>query len=222
MNNVTRRKAPEDKQLWVSSDHEVSLRPVPDPTQLTTEQLLRENKWLRELLESRLDAMDKAVDRVQQSILDKIPLEIDLRVEHLKELVAEKFSSIQTQFIERDTRTEQTQRDSRVAVDAALQAAKEAVGEQNKSSGLAIAKSEASTTKQIDGLQVLISNVSAALDGKITDVKERMTGFENRTLGAGSARTEIHDSKTFGLSIVVAMMAAVGMLLGIMAYFKHA
>ena len=44
-----------------------------------------------------------------------------------------------------------------VAVDAALQAAKEAVGEQNKSNALAIAKSEATFTKQIDQIGVLIS-----------------------------------------------------------------
>ena len=197
------------------------MQPVPDPTVLTTEQLLRENKWLRELIEGRLDGMDRAVEQVQQSILDKIPSEIDLRVEHLKELHDEKFASIQTQFEERDTRTEQTSRDSKVEVDAALQAAKEAVGEQNKSSALAISKSEAATTKQIDQQAVLITNVNAALDSKINDIKDRLNTIEGRTIGSTAAHGETRDSKAFVVSIIVAALATVSIMLSLMSYFKH-
>lgn len=37
-------------------------RPVPDPTKLTTEQLRRELATLREIIETRLDAMDRATE----------------------------------------------------------------------------------------------------------------------------------------------------------------
>lgn len=35
--------------------------PNPDPTVLTTQQIYRENMWLREVLETRLDGMDTAI-----------------------------------------------------------------------------------------------------------------------------------------------------------------
>jgi hypothetical protein len=70
-------------------------------------------------------------------------------------------------------------------VDAALQAAKEAVGEQNKSNALAIAKSEATFTKQIDQIGVLISTLQKGLDEKIDDLRARQTVSESRKAGAG-------------------------------------
>ena len=136
--------------------------PVPDPTILTTQQLYREIATSREILETRLNAMDTATDLNKQAT-DKIPNIIDNKVAQLKNVfderfatVVEKFRSIETQFKERDTRTEQSSKDSKVAVDAALQAAKEAVGEQNKSNALAIAKSETAFTKQLDQIGALI------------------------------------------------------------------
>src|ERR1700738_587069 len=138
-------------------------RPIPDPTVLTTQQLLRELNNLKEIMYTRLDAMDKAMGIFSDNIT-RVPTDTDKQISHLKELHDEKFKSISIQFAERDTRTEQTSRDSKVAVDAALQAAKEAVGEQNKSSALAIAKSEASTTKQIDQLGTNIQNGNKAVD----------------------------------------------------------
>ena len=184
--------------------------PIPDPSVLTTRQLLREINSLRELLETRLestttandlirsvietrlDGMDKAI-RLLQDTADKFPARIDEKISALREVHeqrfdeisnthGEKFNSIQTQFKERDVRSDQSSKDQKVAVDAALQAAKEAVGEQNKSSGLAIAKSETATMKQIDQLGVLIQTTTKAFDDKISDLKERITRIE----GAGA------------------------------------
>jgi hypothetical protein len=157
------------------------LLPRPDPTVLTTQQLLREVSSVRDIIESRLDGMDKAITLLQAAI-DRSPSIAEIYAEF-----QEKFNSVKTQFKERDTRTEQTSKDSKVAVDAALQAAKEAVGEQNKSSALAIAKSEAATTKQIDSITTLIQTNQKAIDDKITDVKDRITGIEGRSQGVGTS-----------------------------------
>jgi hypothetical protein len=108
----------------------------------------------------------------------------------LQELHDEKFNSIQKQFTERDTRTEQTYKDSKVAVDAALQAAKETVGEQNRSAALSIAKSETSTNKQIDQLGVLITTTVQGLNDKIDDLKERLTRLEGHTAGSKDTSTD--------------------------------
>ena len=174
-------------------------RPDPDPTVLTTQALYREINQVKQLLDAnmagvketlsaRITAIDHDLDRLQLAV-EQEPAQTGVLVDTLKTLHNEKFGSIQVQFIERDVRTEQTSRDSKVAVDAALQAAKEAVEKQNTSSALAIAKSESATTKQIDTQGILITTAttslneridaaSATMNSKIDDLKDRMNRIE--------------------------------------------
>jgi len=175
-------------------------RPTPDPTLLTISAIDRAVNSLERVIDTRLDAMDKALALFESSIT-RLPTSVDTQVGHLKTLHQEKFLSVQKQFDERDVRTEQTSRDSKVAVDAALQAAKEAVTEQNRSSALAIAKSEAATIKQIDQQGVLIQTGTGALNDKIDDLKSRLTLLEGR--GAGM-------SQSWGV-----VVAVIGVLMGV-------
>ena len=171
-----------------------SFAPVPDPTVLTTQQLQREIAALRDLLDVKIDGLRSVIDTrlsaADQTItllrvrVDQIPENIHQAIERTQELRDEKFKSISIQFLERDTRTEQQSRDAKVAVDAALQAAKEAVGEQNKSNAMAIAKSEATFTKQIDQIGVLVTTMSKAIDDKIDDIKTRIQMIEGSKKGA--------------------------------------
>jgi hypothetical protein len=155
-------------------------RPVPDPTFLTTQQLIREIKTAREIIETRLDGMDKAIELLQAAT-DRYPALVTQTVGRLQELHEEKFRSIAVQFAERDTRTEQTSRDSKVAVDAALSAQVKSVDAQNISNSVAIAKSEAGFTKQIDQIGALIQAMGKATDDKIDDIKTRLNTIESRT-----------------------------------------
>ena len=195
--------------------------PIPDPTVLTTQQLGREILALREIIESRLDGMDKAINllseaasrspsiaevvakgderfraienhiekahsqlkELQEQKVNALKLAHDERLSGIILTIDERFSSIATQFKERDTRTEQTSKDSKVAVDAALQAAKEAVGEQNKSNALSISKSEAAFTKQIDQIGTIITTTAKGVDDKIDDIKGRLQIIEAKTSG---------------------------------------
>jgi hypothetical protein len=129
-------------------------RPVPDPTALTTEALHREVLQLRELLETFIRGENRVTE--------------------------ERFQSIATQMdlIERQ-RVEQKE-DTKAAVDAALAAAKEAVKEQTTSSDLAIAKSEAATTKSIDQLGDKFDTAVDGLRREIGDVKERVSAMETK------------------------------------------
>src|SRR5665213_462443 len=151
------------------------IRPIPDPSTLTTAQLHRELSALRELIEARLDGTDKRIE---------------------------------IQFTERDKRAEQTAKDTKVAVDAAFSAAKEAVGEQNKSSALAISKSEAATTKQIDSISSLISASSKATDEKIEDVKARLQMIEGQKQGVGMS-TGVLLQIVIGASAIAAIVAVI-------------
>ena len=183
---------------------------VTDPTTLTTQALLREISNLKELMETRLNAMDKAMVLLQD-FANRSPTisVIEERVTSIAKVVEEKFGSIQMQFKERDTRTDQTSRDAKTAVDAALQAAKEAVSESNKSAALAIAKSEMSTIKSIDQIASLIQNIVKASDDKFSDLKDRMTTIEGRGgSGAGNGQGAM-------VAYLLAALGLVGTLIGI-------
>lgn len=164
-----------------------------DPSALTTQQMIRETEAIRELvfreilaleksLSTRMDAADKATELLHKD-MTQFPTDLDREIAHLKELHGERFASIQTQFAERDTRTEENAKNTKVAVDAALQAAEKAVGKQQEAFALATSKSEAATTKQIDQQGQLIANGARAMDERITDLKDRFTKFEGIGVG---------------------------------------
>jgi hypothetical protein len=158
--------------------------PIPDPTLLTQQQIFREIGALRELVFTRLDAMDKAVELFKADLV-RVPTDTDKQVSQLRDLhqekldsirtlMDEKFHSVATQFAERDVRVEETAKSTKVAVDAALQAAEKAVEKQNEAFSLSIAKSEAATIKQIDQQAELLRTATGALDDKISDGKDRL------------------------------------------------
>ena len=190
--------------------------PVPDPTLLTTQQLEWAIKSLREIITAerlgqrdvfiaRFEGMDKAIELLQV-VTDRQPVTVDHKVNNLKVLHEEKFSSIQTQFTERDVRMEQTSKDSKVAIDTALLAAKEAVSEQNKSSALAIAKSEAATTKQIDQQGVLITTTTKGLEDKIDDLKERILGIEGTGRGVSDNKNDSRQNSMMIIAVLTVVM----------------
>ena len=240
--------------------------PVPDPTAMTTAALQREIASLKELVDTRLNDMDKAQELFDAN-LNRVPSDVDKQIQHLKafhgarldELSAsiglktdvlverfrgmdlavkileesrdkftvqvnekinslkdvhdEKFLSIGTQFKERDVRTEQSSKDSKVAVDAALQAAKEAVGEQNKSSSSAIAKSEAATAKQIDQIMQLIQTGNKAVDDKIGDIKDRITRLEGLKEGRSTEITDRHATGSYTVMLTAIIISAISLVI---------
>lgn len=190
-------------------------KPNPDPTKLTTEQLERGMAGLREIIEARLNGNDRSITE-RWAMIDRelvyIQKQLDGRkqaivdeVSHLSKLHEEKFSSIQTQFSERDTRTDQAASTTKVAVDAALQAQKEAVGEQNKSSALAIAKSEAATTKQIDAIGLQSAATNKATDEKIDDLKDRMSVMDGRKGGMSDGLALL-----LGIATLISIVTSIG------------
>jgi hypothetical protein len=183
---------------------------------------------LQSLHEERFTGMDRAIQLLQK-LDDHIPRTIDEKISALRFVHEEKFISIQVQFRERDVRTEQSSKDSKVAVDAALQAAKEAVGEQNKSSALAIAKSEASTVKQIDQMGLLITTQAKAVDDKFSDVKDRLTRIEGKDTGKVIADTTRQTADNYrqgasgnAISMASIAVAIIAILFGLFeAMSKH-
>jgi len=168
-------------------------------------------------ISTALSSIDKRFESLRDSIQvyqEESPHRMDEKISALREVAArdlralsdtsaEKFASIQTQFAERDVRADQNNKDAKVAVDAALQAAKEAFAEQNKSSALAIAKSEGATTKQIDQMGVLIQQMNKAFDDKVGDIKERIDRIEGGHTGAKETRMAI-------IGVIMLLLALAG------------
>ena len=98
-----------------------------------------------------------------------------------------RFASVQTQFAERDVRVKQEAQAATTAVAAALQAQKEAAGEQNKSLITAIDKQERSTANQLEQQRIVLGSIEKSINDKITELGSRMTRAE----GTGIGRSQI-------------------------------
>jgi chromosome segregation ATPase len=140
---------------------------------------------------ARLDSMDEAT-KVLHETVTRTPTDIQQAVGHLKELMEEKFVSVQTQFRERDTRSERESRDNAIKVDAAFAAQKEAAAKEAESNTRAIEKSERATEKVID-----------ALNSKIDDLKERLGRVEGVKEG--------------GTNVIAGLYAGAGVLIAVLA-----
>jgi hypothetical protein len=221
--------------------------PSPDPSLRTTEELRHGLNSLRELVETRFTAMDKAsvlfnenlsrtpteidkqvthlrsllesristVDHLIKLITDDVkqfPAEIGRFVENLRQLHDEKFTSIQTQFLERDVRATASEDAAKIAVNAALQAQKEAAAAQNQANSEAITKSEAATAKQIDAIQALITTNNKANDEKIGSVLTLIAANNkaiDEKIALLNARQNIGEGGTSARSTQNTMMIAV-------------
>ena len=205
---------------------------MPDPTKLTTEQLRRELATLREIIETRLDGMDRAtelassqasVTRAQiEQIRGRLREETVTEIGQLRELLEARLAgmdrTIALQFAERDVRSEQATASSKQALSAALLAQKELVAQQNDANSAAAAKAEANFTKQIDQIGTIIQTMEKATDARITEVKERIDRGEGSTAGATGSRSE-HAQVTNQVLMALSVLAAViGLLI---VTFRH-
>jgi hypothetical protein len=222
--------------------------PIPDPSAITTEQIGKAKTELRSefvaavaalqsIIQTRLDAMDKAAAVAEQNI-NRVPTTLDREagklkelfeekfltsakafdtvlqshgreVSRLQELINERFNGIQIQFRERDIRTDQDKLAATTAVNAALQAQKEAAGAQNVANAAAITKSENGFTKEIDGLKELINTTRDAINNQIANLTGRFDRGEGNVTGAKDTRSE---SRLGASSVVGIVGGVVGML----------
>jgi hypothetical protein len=176
------------------------LIPRPDPSTLTTAQLIREIAALREILETKSEGkqelFDMRVVNVDETtkriilLLDRIPGLIEKEVSTLKTLHDEKFRGVEKQFQERDTRVDEGAKANQIKVDAAFAAQKEAVGEQNKSYKEATAKSEEGVEKRIDQQVVLLAEMRKGLDDKINANTQRLDDKIEATRKASEDKVE--------------------------------
>jgi hypothetical protein len=189
---------------------------IPGPAYLTTEELRRDVSALREILQARLDGMDRAAVVLSETV-NRTPTAIQLAVGHLKELHDEKFASIELQFIERDVRTTQAATASAQALAAALQAAKEAVFEQAQAAAKAADKTETSTSKQIDLLLSQIKAQGETFSDRLAELKERI----DRGEGASTGTAEYRADKRLDVGQLLQAFAIVITMIGLVIVAFH-
>jgi hypothetical protein len=159
--------------------NETSL-PVPDPSERSSQEVRAASAAERDytdgkvealserlagmvaVLEERLAGIDKATEVLNQTV-NRVPTETQVAIGAVRELYDEKFNSVDKQF-----------RANQTALDAALQAQKEAAGARDESNQKAIDKSEQSTSETITKEAEARAIESRALRDKLDDVTRRL------------------------------------------------
>jgi hypothetical protein len=168
--------------------------PSPDPTILTTAALYREINTLQVLLEQRLGALE--------TVFSERLLAWQLSIKG-------QFDTIERQRIEQKA-------DTKSALDAALQAAKDAVALQTEASDKAIAKSETATSKAIDQLAITFGTQMENFRRELGELKDAYRGFVGGITGANVQRLETHQNSQWGVGIGVAIgLALLGGIIAI-------
>src|SRR5665647_2442945 len=199
------------------SDKSASVFPVPDPTVLTTRQLLREIEILRGAIDDkvevsqreaaalkvllfvRIDAIERAT-ALRARVIDDLPADNARQIGHLRELMDERFVSIGVQFEERDTRSEREARDNKLAVLTAFAAQEKRAVAQNESNALAISKSESATAETIKTNQELGKSTT---DAQVTTI-----------LASGAGAHEVLTDRRAGNSQAIAAIGVAAALFG--------
>lgn len=155
--------------------------PVPDPTVLTTEQLLREMEGLRRLTDAKLLAAD--------------------------DLNMERFRAVERLLEQSENQRIEQKSDTKLAVDAALAAQKEAVREQTLASGIAISKSETGNANQLQQLRETFTTAVAGMELRLVDVKDRIVQVEATRRGGHETTAALYVVMGLILTFVLVLVA---------------
>lgn len=158
--------------------------PVPDPTVLTTAALYREVGVLKELIETRIDEMQR---------------QIDCRLDDMETLRDAKLAGIDKRFDLLNELREQGRDATQRAVSAALQTQKEAAE-----------KAELNMTKQLEALRLTTDTQIEAVRRSIDINKERVGEVAQIASGYGQQRQGAMDSRAvigWGIAAIASLVA---------------
>jgi hypothetical protein len=184
-----------------------------DPTKLTQEAVDRSLEAYRRENDVRTQSLVQQMEALFRAALAE--------TRRVDEVHGQRFAGIQTQFEERDDRAQQlaadTERqatklaaDSDLKLNAALAAQKEAAAEANKSSALAIGKSEAATKEQQNADRILFSSRLDAVTKEVGEVRRQV----DKAPGEQAAATKTEKRLDSGqlVAYVIALVAVIGLL----------
>jgi putative NIF3 family GTP cyclohydrolase 1 type 2 len=178
--------------------------PIPDPSLITARVIAEVRAELREefrealraqqeLLIStgvsrhekamlRIDAVERAAEVFEES-LNRVPTVLDREVNRLEALFVERLNAVGIRIDTFHTLADALRANAKEAVAAALVALKEMTAVQHAAYAAAVDKGEAATTKEIDGIKLLISGTSKAFDTEISNLTDRLNRGEGALVG---------------------------------------
>jgi hypothetical protein len=188
----------------MSGAYQPSNIPIPDPS-LITARLIAEvradlREEFREALRSqhellistgvsrhekamlRIDAVERAAHVFEEN-LNRVPTNLDREIHRLEALFAERLSAVGIRIDTFHTLADALRANAKEAVAAALVALKEMTAVQHAAYAAAVDKGEAATTKEIDGIKVLIASTSKAFDTEISNLTDRLNRGEGALVG---------------------------------------
>jgi hypothetical protein len=195
-------------------------RPVPDPTELTDRAIARLREEIRLYIDGQLETRDERLRGIDEAtrlrltqvtaVHDGVGSDIATAVAALEKLMNEKFDSNERLRVEQ-------KKDTKDAVDAALNAAKEAVKEQTAASEKAINKSEQATGAEIGSLRRELGDLKdrevddvRTLRGEITTVAGVASGSVAQRAGAKEDRTGLYGALAALGGVIFLVIAIVG------------
>jgi cobalamin biosynthesis Mg chelatase CobN len=193
--------------------NQMGLRPIPDPTSLTTEALQREIRNLGDTLRAELKIESAEASGGRLVITTRIDgIERDLF--NLGALVKERFDIIERQRVEQKQDNEKAVQAALLAAEKAVQAAllaqKEAVREQTAASALAISKSESSTAAQQSQQYATITAELKAVTDRLGEQGNRITTIESTKLGSQQSSAGLQTNIGLIISVVLFVIALIG------------
>ena len=169
--------------------------PVPDPTKLTTDAVNASTEIFRREMSSLKDLVFERIDGDRREETQRF------------RTIDEKLASHDNEFsFVEDRRVEQKQ-DTEKAVQAALNAAKEAVHEQTLSGKEAIDKSEGTTTKIIDGLAEIVRAGQEQARRDFDDLKARVGMLEAVKRGGQELSSTLFATGSFIVALAAIAVA---------------
>lgn len=181
---------------------------VADPTELTTRQTLREVELSRQVIETRLDGMDRALQKVQE-----YPTELDKAILNLREILNERFHRLEQAIdLKSDGLQEQLSKGlqtSKESTALALESVNKATIISQQTADRAVAKAEAAAEKVLlqsmvdslrDNFKEQMSSMRDAMQQMMMSQEKAVTkaeaATEKRFEGVNEFRAQLSDQAT--------------------------
>lgn len=185
----------------------------PDPTLLTTQQLIREIANVAELLRSEVKSVELESAGGRLAIAINID-DLQRQIESHDDSTKDRFDIIEKQRVEQKQDNEKAVQAALLAAEKAVQAAllaqKEAVREQTAASALAISKSESSMAAQQSQQYATITAELKAVTDRLGEQGNRLTTIESMKLGSLESRSGLQMNSTLLFSAVLFIIALIG------------
>ena len=171
---------------------------------------------LKELLETRFQGMDKAVELMAANVR-AVPSDLDKSLHALREVLRGEIRNVEATSLEKFDAVAGTFASNALALTAALAAQKEAAAESVKSSTLAIDRANAATKETIAANAAQTLNSLAAQAAITTDLKDRVVRIEAGGVGQKEERREHQGERQDSRQVMSILISAVSAVIAIAA-----